>query len=262
MLEQQQKKRKTRAYHPESTEREEAKEARPNASQKLLNEMNLAKERTREWVNGASLPPVGEEAPKTRRKGTEEALLPPLDGSASPVRMEKEERMEVNGEFVLDTADFPPIQPTKEVQESETLQIFQGRKLAIPQGRNSREEEEREREVTLIAKFERIVERILDKRLGVPLLSYRQQKEAEKEAIRAHPAKAVPQQKTKAATVGEPKAGAAATTAKPTVKKVEAVKKAIKILPVTTFKPPVRPAIARIPKTVKADAKKKEAARP
>ncbi|KMQ82500.1 guanyl nucleotide exchange factor [Lasius niger] len=163
-------------------------------------------------------------------------------------------------EFVHKEEGFPPLGPrTPGRGELGTLHIVQGRtERIIPLGTTKREDEEREKEISFIAKLEGIMERILDKRLGVPIPSFRERKEAKKAAKmqqqqqhqqHQQPKTIPPLTTAKAANKASPVTEKATkgTSTKPLVKSVEVPKKKIKVLPVMTLNPSARPATIRNP---------------
>lgn len=241
----------------------EKEELEITSKKPLSEEAILAKERTRKWVDGSSPPPVGGEAPTTHGR-TGEVPPPSMGGRTSSVgENEGTEEMDVDGkEYGFREEDFPPIKPKRIApgQTSGTLPISQGgTQVVIPSGRKGistkEEENERDREISLIAKLEGIVERLLDKRLGDPIPSYGERKEAEKavqqqqQQRKSNPPPSQPKAGTKPALAKE--RTASGTSGKPVIKSIDVPKKAIKILPATTLNPPARPATTRILKTGK-----------
>ncbi|KMQ84585.1 gag-like protein [Lasius niger] len=220
--------------------------------------------RTRKWVTRTSLPSGDGEAPMTPRT-TEEFPHPPTGGETPPVREEErieDDEMDIvreEEEFVHKEEGFPPFGAPGR-GEPGTLHIVQGRtERIILLGTTKREDEERERAISFIAKLEGIVERILDKGLGVPIPSFRERKEAEKAAKmqqqqqqhqqHQQPKTIPPLTTAKAANKTSPVTEKAAkgTSTKLLVKSVEVPKKKIKVLPVTALNPPERPATTRTP---------------
>ncbi|XP_029158606.1 uncharacterized protein LOC114933029 [Nylanderia fulva] len=185
-----------------------------------------------------------------------ETPLPQGSGGFSPIQGRREEDMDVVEEthtFILKKEDFPPLglNKSKNRKKWETpgeLDLPKRSKIPValgfsPKPVEDEESDEKRRQDRFIAMIEGIVVREMDKRLGCPIPTYGETRKANKEETLAQ----AKQQQQPKGPVKARQAEPVEEKKKPMVKKVEVIRKAVKILPATTLNPPARPATVRAP---------------
>ncbi|XP_029178449.1 uncharacterized protein LOC114946189 [Nylanderia fulva] len=131
-------------------------------------------------TSGIPLPPTDREPSENRGKGTPGGTLPPKGGV--PPGAPKEEYMEVEEwrSDIFKKEEFPPLGRKRKGNGPSPLPQNRRKIVDIVEQEDKEEKEERYRREALVAMMEGVCERIMDRRLGNPMPSFAQKKEAEK----------------------------------------------------------------------------------